>query len=214
MTPDSSHRRSANVCPTALLLAAIVACRGDTGSTGRVSVRDSAGVTMVEAPSDPRQAAKWSVKEPPQVFDAGKVEFYRVRGAGQFADGGFVIAHEGLNELRFYSANGTLQHTVGRQGSGPLEFLSMDHLETLGDSVWVAYTKLIIDAKGNLWAAVHGDDNSPKCWHVHVVAPHREFAEVCLPNRFTLLDVRSESLIGILRDDYDVEQVARYDLVH
>jgi hypothetical protein len=39
------------------------------------------------------------------------------------------------------------------------------------------------------------------------------FGQACLPDRFTVLDIAGTSVLGVLRNEDDVEQVARYRLV-
>ena len=74
-----------------------------------------------------------------------------------------------------------------------------------------AYRSLIID-EGNVWAALYSDADEANCWHAYVQQPEPTLAKVCLPAPFTLFDVRGNDLIGIERDEFDVERIARYAL--
>ena len=69
---------------------------------------------------------------------------------------------------------------------------------------------LIIDDENNVWAALYADGDGPSCWHVYLQQPKPTLARVCLPPRFTLFDVRANNLVGIDRDEFDVERIARY----
>lgn len=75
-----------------------------------------------------------------------------------------------------------------------------------------AYARLMIDRQGTVWAAPHEGPKPQSCWHVYQRRPPL-FAKVCLPDRFTLLDIGSTSVFGVLRDENDLEQIARYRLV-
>jgi hypothetical protein len=359
-------------------------------------VRDSGEVSVFEAPADERGAATWSVGKSPELLvdePQGREPLYDVRGGRQFADGAFVIANQGSHELRFYSHEGVLQRSVGRDGSGPNEFRLLDFLEVIADSVWVcdrenqrvsvldqsgefvrlislaavstqglvrcggvfddgsilllrgepgtaepglrrayrrhfvldrggsiselgrffrgesywvpmgsgiadvgrpfaregltavrgrewfysdggayrveqhdiagrlravysypeelrsvtqrdleeylavirpegkgpsrgeqllrraplpermpAYAGLVIDREGNVWAAPHAGAKPRNCWHIYQRRPPL-FAKACLPERFRVLDIAGASVLGVLRDENDVEQIARFRLV-
>jgi hypothetical protein len=74
-----------------------------------------------------------------------------------------------------------------------------------------AYERLAVDALGNLWALRHGGADPARCWDVWQKAPPL-LAEACLPERFTVLDIGETSILGVLRDELDVERVALYRL--
>lgn len=75
-----------------------------------------------------------------------------------------------------------------------------------------AYAGLLIDREGNVWAAPHAGAQLRNCWHVYQPRPPR-FAKACLPDRFMVLDVARGSVLGVLRDENDVERIARYRLM-
>jgi hypothetical protein len=75
-----------------------------------------------------------------------------------------------------------------------------------------AYAGLLIDHEGNVWAASFAGAKPQNCWHVYQRRPPL-FAKACLPDRFTVLDISGASILGVLRDENDVEQIARYRLV-
>lgn len=351
---------------------------------------------MFEATADERAVAAWTVGKSPDLLideSQGREPLYQVRGGRQFADGACVIAIQGSHELRFYSREGVLERSAGRDGSGPNEFRSFDFLQLIADSVWVydrlnqrvsvvdragefvrllpvvalskdaltfgvgvfgdrsillqrgepgtigaglrrsyrrhlvlgpdgsiaelgrffrgesywqavgddivdagrpfgregltavrgsewfysggeeyrveqydvtgrlravysypaeprsvtqgdleeyleefraavgrptlreqllrkaplpermpAYAGLVIDSEGNVWAAPHVGAKPRSCWHVYQRQPPL-FAKACLPDRFTVLDIAGASVLGVLRDENDVERIARYRLV-
>lgn len=110
--------------------AVTVACAGCGGEAARPApiVRDSAGVTIVENPALPTDAAlPWTVAAEPAV-DMGLLEgdeayqFYEVRGIARLSDGRIVVANGGSQELRFYDSAGKHLMSTGRKGGGPGEF--------------------------------------------------------------------------------------------
>ncbi len=69
-----------------------------------------------------------------------------------------MIANEGSHELRFYSRQGDLERSVGREGSGPNEFRALDFLAEVSDSLWV-YDRLsqrmsVLDRSGEFVRAI------------------------------------------------------------
>ena len=112
------------VLPIAMGVAA--ACtRGDAS---RVTIRDSAGITITENASDAMaRAAVWAIDSVPllTIGDPGgdaAHQLYRARGAARLSDGRIVVLNAGTSELRFFDANGKHLRTVGRKGEGPGEF--------------------------------------------------------------------------------------------
>jgi hypothetical protein len=351
---------------------------------------------MFEVPADGRAVDTWTVDTSPELLIGqaqGREPLHQVRAGRHFADGSFVIANGGSHELRFYSREGVLERSVGREGSGPNEFREFSFLQVAAESVWVydrlnqrisvldragefarliplgalsseglvfgvgvfadgsillqrnepgtaqpglhrryrrafvlhaagsiselgrffigeaywqavgedvvdagrpfgrrgltavtgkewfysggdeyrveqydmagrlrgvysfpakprsvtqrdleeyltgvrptrggpslreqllrkaplpermpAYDGLVIDRDGNIWAVPHGGAKPQNCWHVYQRRPPL-FAQACLPDRFRVLDIAGASVLGVLRDENDVEQIARYRLV-
>lgn len=99
-----------------------------------MSVRDSAGIRIVETTSDTRLQAPWELAEQPE-WAVGELEgdpaylLSGVTGAMQLATGEVVIANRGTNEVRFYDSDGSLQRARGGEGQGPGEF---EYLRALG----------------------------------------------------------------------------------
>lgn len=83
----------------------------------------------------------WTLDRTPIMQVGGQasgLDLYRVRGAVRLASGVLVIANSGRNELLFLSPAGGLLKRVGREGSGPGEFMHMSSFGRLGhDSVYV-----------------------------------------------------------------------------
>jgi len=112
------------------LAAAVPGCTSsDASGSDRATVRDSAGITIVEttraAWTD--SAAAWTIDPSPRL-DIGIVDgalpylLDRVVGATRLPDGRIVIANGGTNELRFFDSAGVHLQSVGGTGEGPGEF--------------------------------------------------------------------------------------------
>ena len=145
------------------LLAAIsfftAACASDAPSGLSMTVRDSAGVTIVEnSGAVPLDGGGWSVAAVPQL-SIGAVEgdadyqLYGVAGAHRLADGRIAIVNAGTSELRLYDATGGYQGSFGQQGEGPGEFTSMRLVGVTGRDVIV-----LADAALRRLTTVHPDD--------------------------------------------------------
>jgi hypothetical protein len=92
------------------------------------TVRDSAGVTIVENPALSEVATlDWSVGESPQV-SIGMLEgpeeyqLFQVMEALRLADGRLAVANAGSGEVRVYDASGVHLASWGGEGDGPGEF--------------------------------------------------------------------------------------------
>jgi hypothetical protein len=121
------------------LLLIQTACDREGRASSAAELRDSAGVLMLDALTEGRQIPTWAVGEPDVLIGeahAGE-PLYRVTSGRFFTDGSFVIANEGSHELLFYSREGELERTAGREGAGPDEFRALDFVEIVADSVWV-----------------------------------------------------------------------------
>jgi hypothetical protein len=111
----------------------LAAC-GTGGSTARATLRDSAGITLVEntTPDDSAAYDWWRLGE--TMLDIGGEaagpgqDLYRVSGALRLGDGRVVVANGGTPELRFFDAAGNLLSTAGRRGEGPGEFQAIGWL--------------------------------------------------------------------------------------
>jgi hypothetical protein len=103
------------------------------------SVRDSAGITIVENRGDAGRAALgWKLGAAPTVDIGGRSAAgpYRVVEATRLGDGRIVVASTGTNALDLYSPTGEHLRTIGRPGGGPGEFQTLFWVGRLpGDSI-------------------------------------------------------------------------------
>lgn len=125
---------------------------GDGGRTpSRATVRDSAGITIVE--NEPggvwRDGETWTLSAEP-VLDIGVLEgdevyqLHLAADAVRLSDGRIVVANAGTHELRFYGSDGRHLRSVGRQGGGPGEFERIDALDRpAGDTLAVWDTEAL-----------------------------------------------------------------------
>jgi hypothetical protein len=113
----------------------IVACNQESvPSQAEMTVRDSAGVTVVES-AGPRWsgADAWQLTPDP-VISIGVLEgesayeLFRVTGAVRLSDGRIVIGTAGTGELRFFDSTGVHLASVGGEGGGPGEFQALGTL--------------------------------------------------------------------------------------
>ena len=104
---------------------------------------DSAGVEIVES-----RAPAWSPDDAPTVPPAPRVrigavegpeehQLFEVQFATVLSDGRIVVGNGGTYEVRFFSASGEFEQSVGGQGQGPGEFsfLSSAFSRLQGDTI-------------------------------------------------------------------------------
>lgn len=135
--------RHAAVVGTAIL-PLLTAC-GSNAAPEAVAVRDSAGVAIVESAA-PAWAADegWRVDARPSL-EIGTEEgeepylFSRITGAVRMSDGRIAVADRGAKQVRLFDAAGRHVLSVGREGSGPGEFGSVDRLTRAPGDTLVAY---------------------------------------------------------------------------
>jgi hypothetical protein len=111
-----------------LIAVTICACTGDSGQRSSATVRDSAGVRIVEH----RERAlalvpRWTLATEPQLdigVEDGPEEYqlYLITGARMLRSGEIVVVNTGSRELRFYDSTGTFLRALGGDGEGPGEF--------------------------------------------------------------------------------------------
>lgn len=122
------------------------ACGGDASEeeVRDVTVRDSAGVTIVEsgrAPSRPLLVLDTSA-----VVDIGETldedpdyQLFQVAFALRLSDGTIVVANRGTHQLKLYDSTGRFVRNVGRQGAGPGEFEQLNWMWRLPGDTIVTY---------------------------------------------------------------------------
>ena len=135
----------------------VSACAGDSSQGSRATVRDSAGVTIVENPGPIDVPSGWTI-DPTPVFRVGWTEdgpeFQRVGHGVVMPGGGAMVADIPSSEIYTISADGSARVIAGR-GEGPGEFTGIMALAPLGaDSVLVTDTRnnrlTILDGEGTL----------------------------------------------------------------
>lgn len=121
------------------------ACSSEAGSgpPAGVSVRDSAGVRIVE--SDAGRSAGWRV-DTAAVFTtgwaAGGPSFAWPQAGRILPDGGAVVGEFTQGALYRLAPDGSVAATWGRKGEGPGEFESFDAIVVDGDSILVSDVRL------------------------------------------------------------------------
>ena len=142
--PGTGRRPHAGV-PSALILSAAVASTGcdggrstpDFGGGTAVTVRDSAGVEIVEnhEPEHP-PGAFWTLGEEPEFVlggagsDAG-ADIWKVRDIARLADGRIAILSQGNHRVFLYEPSGLLSKVIGGRGRGPGEFVRPERMQYL-----------------------------------------------------------------------------------
>lgn len=113
-------------------------CSTETSPTQDLSVRDSAGVEIVEYEGDfPSQTLAveeiWEYGYGPSDY-----AFQYVQGGALLADGSAVIGDTGNGELVQVAADGTSHLLLARSGQGPTEVRSPRSVVRFGaDSIWI-----------------------------------------------------------------------------
>jgi len=136
-------RRVGSVCVIGMMITA--GCSGSDRPEGRVTVRDSAGVTVVESTAPAwAEGAGWHVGDTPSVDIGGRADesaydLFQVFGALRLTDGRLVIADGSTQQLRFYAPDGAHLHTVGGIGEGPGEFTGMGLLVSAPGDTLLAF---------------------------------------------------------------------------
>jgi hypothetical protein len=134
---------------------AFVGC-GGVDHVGGITVRDSAGIRIVES-ADPVWTIPWRVAAEPTVSIGVQegdeaYEFMSIVGAQRLGDGRIVVA-DGTQELRFFDEEGRFLHAVGGPGEGPGEFQSISHFTRIAHDTLFAFEMYqlktsILDANG------------------------------------------------------------------
>ncbi len=107
---------------------------GGSAPTGDPVVRDSAGVAIVEHPTELPTRDTWTLS----LDGAVRVddELTSVRNAVRLADGRFVVADGDSRTIRFFDGEGAPLNRVGAQGGGPGEFREISYMSRWpGDSI-------------------------------------------------------------------------------
>lgn len=143
--PGALHAKSwTPACAAVTLLIALLAGCGTDSSQASPAplVRDSAGIRIVEHIAPQWAAGEgWSLAAEPvtigSLAGAPEDQLFNVAAVKRLDDGRLLVANRGTGELRFYSAAGAYERTIGRSGSGPGEFRSIAAVEQHADSFFV-----------------------------------------------------------------------------
>lgn len=125
-------------------LAAGTACASGEEDRPAATVRDSAGIEIVENAAAVYPSPQWGISQEPALA-IGVLEgdpdyqLYQVRDAVRLADGRIVIANGGTHELRWYGADGQFIRSAGGEGGGPGEFEGMGSLGRYGTDSLMVY---------------------------------------------------------------------------
>lgn len=141
-----------------LVAALCFGCGGPSASTS-ASVRDSAGVRIVEYPAEiGTHVDRWHTSPDPTLRigrrEDPNEDFFLVKAALRLSNELIVVANYQTRELRFFSADGSFLRAAGREGKGPGEFSRLDTLVRLGSDSIVAYDQSlrrlsVFDLQGN-----------------------------------------------------------------
>jgi hypothetical protein len=97
------------------------------------------GIPLTEVSTQERE---WRVDATPSLSIEGggpggvEGDLYDVRGIALLSDGSFAVA-DGLHRVLVFDGNGGHIRTLGREGSGPGEFGSIQAIQALGDTLVV-----------------------------------------------------------------------------
>ena len=125
------------------LLLFAAACM-DAGPPASYSVRDSAGVRIVESHRpDPYSDAGWTVSSEP-ILQLGArdgeetLQFFNVTGGVRLSDGRIAILNSGSKTVRIFGGDGGFVNEFGGSGDGPGEFRNLSSIHCLsGDTLLI-----------------------------------------------------------------------------
>lgn len=124
------------------VLFVFTACGTAGDDTPIVTVRDSAGVSIITLPMEPWTAGEtWRLAAEPTTqigVESGDsaLELYDVNGVRRLSDGTIAISSYSTNDIRLFSPEGALVGRIGRSGRGPGEFMTLGGFEQLpGDTL-------------------------------------------------------------------------------
>lgn len=130
-----------------LAACALAACADADADRDRTTLRDSAGIEIVENFIADGGPPTWTVGE--ATLRIGRVEgeaeylFDGIVGAVRVEDGRIVVANRGSNTVRWYAPDGTFLFERGGEGGGPGEFQRMASV-----GVGTADTLHVVDGGG------------------------------------------------------------------
>jgi hypothetical protein len=147
---DSGRSVQVTLAAPALLLA-LAACESGEATAGGFTVRDSAGVQIVESFTSEWSADDgWGVGEAPMVHigvidGAREYQFSTIAGLWRDDDDHILVADARSAEIRAYDADGAFLRSFGRQGNGPGELQRIVAAAPYqGDSIFATVSTRIV----------------------------------------------------------------------
>ncbi len=148
-----------------------------------------------------------------------------------------VVASNDRWDLRVFTPDGTLTHRIRLGGDAPRPITpelrreaiqraldastssrDPDELRRIYEGMELppglpAHARVLVDRRNHIWVERYTPTPTPESEWL-VFSPVGEAAgRVTLPARFTPHDIGADYLLGVLRDDFDVEQVVKIPLV-
>lgn len=109
------------------VLGALAACGGDAPPGSDATVRDSAGIQVVENSTDGLWAPEggWTTEELLTIGDAAgdaDYQFGQIAGVDVLSDGRIAVLDQQAQRVQIYGPDGAYQQSFGGPGNGPGEF--------------------------------------------------------------------------------------------
>jgi len=128
---------------------ALAACGTGDAASPSVTVRDSAGVSIIENRGEPPADGGGFVLGAEPTLQIGAAEgdenylLFRVWGAARLSDGRIAVANNRAPDVRIFDADGRHLHTFGTRGEGPEDFNSPVLVGTLPGDTLVVVDRLL-----------------------------------------------------------------------
>ena len=200
---------------SALLLPACAPSGDNPPEVTGYTVRDSAGVSIVEN-TEPAwgEGEKWSVTPEP-LLSIGEVDgpdeyiLYHALNPIRLPDGTIVVGNNGSQELRFYDGEGRFITRTGSAGEGPGEFRTVFRIWRLGpDSLAVVDLQLhrisVFGLDGTFARVFRLGEGSGD-----ILFPEGMFGDGTILVSKSLGDVGDFSELGPVRDRYEYRRYGR-----
>ncbi|MGH7657485.1 MAG: hypothetical protein ACREL6_04560, partial [Gemmatimonadales bacterium] len=165
-----------------LLSIVVAACTGETASSGTVAV-DSAGIRVVTNGA-PRweEGQEWRVASEALVTFGGRSPdgsdaVLLPAGAMRQSSGRVVVGDRGSDNIKLFSADGSLEDVIGRTGSGPGEFRYLVWVKDCGGDSIFTYD---LDSRETTVFSPEGDPT--RTLTVHTPEARPPFGLVCNRN--------------------------------
>lgn len=147
------------------LASASSGCDAAPSRSSAVTVRDSAGIEIVESQESQWSTTPgWSISSSP-ILEIGTLEgdpayqMHYVSDVTRLPDGRIAVANSGSHQLRLYDPSGAHLQDIGREGEGPGEFQFLFRVWSAGGDSIAAFDNRhgrlsVFDAAGNLGRSV------------------------------------------------------------